>query len=286
MLHQVATPAVCADGQAAADDLAQARQIGADPVQRLRPAVRDAEARDHLVEDQERPRLVADRAEPFEEPGRRRHDTHVACHRLDDDGRDLATALAEGPPHRLLIVEGHGERERRHAPRHSAAVRQRERRATGPGLDEETVGVAVVTAVELEDDVAAGCAASHPDRGHRRFGPRADEPYHLHRRIRLGDRLGDLHLAAGRRTVAHAPTCGVDHRLDDRRGGVAEDQRAPRAEEVEIVVTVDVPDARPGSAIDEEGAPADAAEGPHRAVDAARNDPLRSREQRVGSVHL
>src|SRR5947209_16771205 len=40
-------------GQAAADDLAQAREVGPHAVQLLGTAVGDAEARDHLVEDQE-----------------------------------------------------------------------------------------------------------------------------------------------------------------------------------------------------------------------------------------
>ena len=54
LLHQVAPAAVGADRQAAADDLAERRQVGRDAEPLLRAAARHAEAGHHLVEDQQR----------------------------------------------------------------------------------------------------------------------------------------------------------------------------------------------------------------------------------------
>ena len=51
--HELSRAAVRADRQPAADDLAEAREVGADAVERLGPAVRHAETRDDLVEDQD-----------------------------------------------------------------------------------------------------------------------------------------------------------------------------------------------------------------------------------------
>ncbi len=69
--HEVGASAVCPDRHAAADDLAEHRQVGPNAESRLRAAVRDAEPRDDLVEDQHRAvgrRLVP---ELLEEPRRR-----------------------------------------------------------------------------------------------------------------------------------------------------------------------------------------------------------------------
>ena len=52
-LHQIGAAAVRADRQAAADDLAEAGEIGPDCRTRLRAAGGGAEARDHFVEDQQ-----------------------------------------------------------------------------------------------------------------------------------------------------------------------------------------------------------------------------------------
>src|SRR5213592_2328413 len=51
--HELPPAAVRADRQPAADDLAEAREVGTDAVERLGAAVRHAESRNDLVEDQE-----------------------------------------------------------------------------------------------------------------------------------------------------------------------------------------------------------------------------------------
>ena len=53
---------------------------------------------------------------------------------------------------------------------HARAVGDAERGAAGAGLDQQAVGVAVVAAVELHDDVAPGRAARHA--GSRSSPPR------------------------------------------------------------------------------------------------------------------
>src|SRR5262249_56077802 len=97
--HEVAAPPVRANGQAAADDLAETREIGTDAILHLSAAERKAEAGDDLVEDQHRAVARAEIAQGLQEAGRRRHDAHVPGHRLDDDGGDLAAARLADPPH-------------------------------------------------------------------------------------------------------------------------------------------------------------------------------------------
>ena len=53
-VHEVGPAAVGADRHAAADDLAERREVGPDAEARLGAAGTDAEAGDHLVEDEQR----------------------------------------------------------------------------------------------------------------------------------------------------------------------------------------------------------------------------------------
>ena len=63
LAHEVGATTKRGEGEAAADDLAEAGQVGGDVVQLLRGAVADAEPAHHLVEDQQRAVLGAQLAE-------------------------------------------------------------------------------------------------------------------------------------------------------------------------------------------------------------------------------
>src|SRR4030095_5933110 len=120
--------------------------------------VRDAEPRDDLVEDEYRVVDARDLAEPFEETRARRDHAHVAGDRLDDDGGDLAPALVEERPDGVEVVERGRERHLGERRRYAAAVRARQGRAAGARFHEQAVRVAVVAAVELHEERAAGRA--------------------------------------------------------------------------------------------------------------------------------
>ena len=80
--------------EAAADDLPEDRQVGPDAEALLRAAAGDAEAGDHLVEDEQRARGVAERAQRLEEPGLRRDAAHVPGDRLDEDRGEVLAVRA------------------------------------------------------------------------------------------------------------------------------------------------------------------------------------------------
>ena len=97
-LHHVGAAAERRRREPAADDLAEDRQVGEDAEALLGAAAGDAEAGDHLVEDQQRAGGVAERAQRLEEARRRRDDAHVPGHRLDDDRRRALRRSARPPP--------------------------------------------------------------------------------------------------------------------------------------------------------------------------------------------
>ena len=160
---------------------------------------------------------------------------------------------------------------------HARAGRDRLRREARAGLGEQAVDVAVVGAGELDQPLAAGRRAGEADRAHRRLGPGVDHPDHLDRGEAVGDLGGELDLALGGGAVGGAARGGGGDRLDDARVGVAEDQRAPGADPVDVGVAVGVEDAVALGAVDEDRVAADRAHRPDRRVDAARHQPERAR---------
>src|SRR4030095_7934415 len=74
-------------------------------------------------------------------------------------------------------------------------------------------------------------------------------------------------------------------RLDHRGHRVPEDERSPRAQEVEVGAPVDVLDARARGAGHEEGSAAHTAKRPHGAVHAPGNQSLGGLEERLGACH-
>ena len=83
------------------------------------------------------------------------------------------------------------------------------------------------------------------------------------------DLLGQLDLGLGRGAVAGPARGGLVDRGDDLGVGVAEDQRAPGADPVDVAVAVDVDQLAALAALDEEGVAVDLPHRPHGRVDAA-----------------
>ena len=95
-----ARPADGADRQAAADDLAEAGEIGPHAEQLLRAAA--SRARKPVITSSKissAPLRRAKFAQRFEIAGLRQNEARVGGNRLDDDGGDLARVLREGGAH-------------------------------------------------------------------------------------------------------------------------------------------------------------------------------------------
>ena len=117
---------------------------GRDPRPRRRPALAQPEPGDDLVEDQQGAGGVAGRPQAREESLRRRHQAHVGRHRLDDHAGHPLVEL--GDP----VVGGHHRLGHR-AGRHAGRVGQAQGGHPAAPAGQQTVGVAVVAAGELDD---------------------------------------------------------------------------------------------------------------------------------------
>ena len=106
------------------------------------------------------------------------------------------------------------------------------------GFDEHGVGVAVVAALEFDDEVAAGESSREADGGHAGFGAGGDEAELFDGGKATCDELSEVGFGGDGGSEAGAFGGGLLDGLDDGREGVAEDHGAPGAEEVEVAVAV------------------------------------------------
>ncbi len=231
-----------ADRQAAAHDLAVGRDIGPDAEVRLRPAQVEAEAADHLVEDQGDAGLGGQLPQVVEEL----HRLQVrppALDRLDEHRGDFRGLLADDlqRPRRAVVehqdVLGHlGRDARRHREGAQLAVDLL-------GLGQGAVRVAMVGAGEHDELVAAGAGAGQPDGRHARLGARVGERRPLHAGQLAEQRRHLAGVGRPRPDLEPLPHLPLVELLQEVRR-VAEQVDAHPHGDVDVLVAIDVPDPR------------------------------------------
>ena len=154
-------------------------------------------------------------------------------------------------------------------------------RHAGAGRGQQRVDVPVVAAGELDDLRTAGAAAGQPDRRHGRLGAGVDQAHLLDRRTG-DDLLGERHLARRGRAEAGARGGRGLHRGDDLGVGVAQQQRTPRAHQVDVATAVGVVQPRAVAAHHEPRRAADGLERAHRGVHPAGHEGAGAVEQGLG----
>ncbi len=221
-------------------------------------------------------------AQQLEESRGGRDAAHVADQRLDDHGRDPRAVLLEGMRQGRRIVERQRNRSGGELGRYARGIRDAEGGESRAALHQQRIDVAVVAALELDGEVAAGEPARHPQGAHGGLGAGGNQAQALDGGYGAADLLGKLDLALGRSAEAGADLKRLAQRLDYRRMAVAEQQRSPGSHVVEERVAIDVIKAGALAARDEERIAADRAEGAHRRVDPAGHELLGALKERSG----
>ena len=121
-VEDVASPRDRAARQPAREDLREARQVRADAEGHLRAAARDAESRDHFIEDQQHAVRFGELAEFVQELRPDRHLAEARPGRLQDHGRDVVVGgqrrahLRDRRPDRAARCARDARRARRASP--------------------------------------------------------------------------------------------------------------------------------------------------------------------------
>ncbi|MDT4833224.1 hypothetical protein FQZ97_668170 [compost metagenome] len=227
--HHVRAPTEGAKRHAAADVLAQRREVGPD-AQPVRQTMRPQPRRHHLVEDQQRPDPRGPVAQCLQEVAPPRNAAARALHRLDQDGGDVRAVRVDLHARRIGVVvrqheevEGHGRRRRLVAKAEHAPV----------------------VAAREHDDLSPPRETQRGRQRHQvRLGARVGEAQLLDLRKALADRLRE---PAFEQVVAREVDAAL-HRLDDRLADlgrrVAVDAGRVLGDEVGVAMAVRVPERR------------------------------------------
>src|SRR5690606_8842506 len=163
MGHDVRASTKGAYRHTAANDFGQGGEVRLDAGEALYALRADTEAGHDLVENQYRTVACAKFAQAFQESRLRFDEIHVAGNRLNDDAGDLVRVFGESRFHRFQIVEIQHQRVLNELAGHTRRCRIAESQHARSCLDQQAVGVAVVTALELDDSRAPGVAPGQAD---------------------------------------------------------------------------------------------------------------------------
>ena len=273
-LHEVAPAGECRDGPAAGHRLPVRGEVRRHPIALDGATERDAEARDDLIEHEDRSVPVADPAHALEVARRRLDRACVDHHRLHQDRSDRVALVVHRPFERPDVVPRQHDQ--------LAKVRRglagaRRARAIRPQRDVDVVVPAVIVAFEPDDLLPPGDGARQPDRGVDHLAARRSEADHARPAEDRDEPLGGLDLervlGAEHHPVAHRLVDG----LDDRGMGVPEERGTLPEQVVDVVVAIDVPQPRTLAPGEEDG----------RSVEAdVRIDPARQQAARLGRQPL
>jgi ATPase subunit of ABC transporter with duplicated ATPase domains len=135
--------------------------------------------------------------------------------------------------------------------------------------------VAVIAAVELDDDVALRETASDAQRAHRGICTARDAAHHFDRGKALVNGFGEPHFELGRRTERQAACRSLLHGVYDFWICVSEDRRPPGTNVIDVFAPSYGDDPAPVRSFDEDWMPPDRAKCTHRAIYSSRKQSLR-----------
>lgn len=259
---------------AAANDFAEAGHVRRDAVIGLGSVQGRAETAHDFIENENRAVGLGLAAQGLQERFVRQDQSHIAGHRFDDDGGDIVAEAVHDAVEGFAVVIRQGNRVGSGRSGDAGAVRPAEGGGTGTGADQETVGMAVVAALEFDDFIAARKAAGDAQGTHSGFRAGVDHAQFFYRRIDGSDEPGDFRFEQRRRAVARAAGCRFLQGFDDAGMGVAGNHGTPRTDVIDIGIAVDVGDGRSFGRGDEWRCAVDAAVRTDGAVDAAGHEGL------------
>ncbi len=121
----------------------------------------------------------------------------------------------------------------------------------------------MITPLKLEQQLPTGRCPREAHRRHGRLGPAVHEAKHLDSRHARPHELAEFHLGLTWGPVGPARQGGALDGLPHGGMRVAEDERPPRSDVVQVTPAVDVGESGPIRAGDEERCAADRTKGPH-----------------------
>ena len=153
--------------------------------------------------------------------------------------------------------------------RYATAARSAERGQTTARLNQQMVGMTVVTTFEFHNHVASGHAARQSNGAHDSLGAGAHESHLIKHVEALEQGLGQQHLAA----IGRSEATTLGHSFFDGRLhvgiGVAQDHRTPALAVVDVLAVVFINKPRTLGTLEEHGITRHGLKRPHRRIHTA-----------------
>ena len=140
------------------------------------------------------------------------------------------------------VVPRHRQRVLRRSGGHSGRSRNAEGGRAAAGAHEQAVRMSMVAAVYFDNLGSTGESAGQAQRAHGCLGPGRDAADPLERWDCLAQKLGKAHLALGRRPKSGSTVSCLEDRGEHLGMRMAQDERSPGTDVVDVEVAIDVPD--------------------------------------------
>jgi hypothetical protein len=239
-----------ADGQAAADDLAEGHEVRAHPEAMRRAFIGLPEVQ-HFIVDEQYAVPLRDLAQELEIVSLDRHEPDPARHQIHQYAGELRRVRFEQRACIRNVVERKDDNLVQHARRRPSIGRSGTRLPGGTPVrrvrrftDLGPVIAAVVSAFELRDFLATGERSRSLDGEHHGFSAGVHESHGFEARHPPDEQLRQLDLEASRVGKAGAEAHRLGYRLHDGRIAVPMDQSGEIVVEIEIAIAVGIHDAR------------------------------------------
>ena len=271
-VHDVCATTEGSDGQAAADDLAERREVRHDAFLLLHPTLGHAEAGHDFVKDEQGTMLLGDLAELLQETGLRQDQASIGGITLHDDSGYLVALLRKAFFERGDIIVGKHGGQRRIARWDARAVRLTVRERSASGGDKQGIDVSMIAAVELHDAISFGEATGKAHTAHRGLRAAVHHAHFFNTRHPINNGLGHLNLIQVRRAEADPVLRGIVHGFDDALRRVSQNGRTPCPHVVDHGTTIDILHPATLGPADKKGITTYIAEGANRRVHPTGND--------------
>ena len=180
--------------------------------------------------------------------------------------RDFIPLLCKHRFYRFRVIERQRDRQIRQRLRHTRAVGLPMGERAAARLDKQGIDMAVVAALELHDPLPPRETARQPDARHGRLGAAVHHAHFLDAGDPFANRLRHFDLIRIRNAEADSMVRRLFDRADHDLRGMTQDRRPPRADVINILVAIDVPDAGARGMVHEKRFPPHPTECPHRRV--------------------
>ena len=299
MLHHRAFGPKCGQRHAAADHFTQHRHVRLKPrnvagINRLRSTQGHPAAGHHLIKYQQGTRLAAQLAAALHEGHTGPHEVHVSRNWLDHQAGHFRAVQFEGLFELLDVVVLQHQGVRHHLRRHTGAGGVAKSGQARSGLDQQSVGVAVITPFKFDDFAAPGGTARQTYGTHPRLRTAADQAHHVQAGVKLQDGFDQFHLAFGGCPKREPIAGGGGNGLDHGRVPMPQNHRAPGADVIGVLLPVGIPHVGALRTRNKTGRATNGLEGTHGGIHTAWNHLLGAVKQadvtigckRDGGVHV